>query len=123
MSILLDTVKPTSGEAVAELTHMGLDVVMLTGDNSRTAEAIRKQVGLKRVVAEVLPEDKEREIRRLQGEGKKAVTKALKAVSGVNSMEVDLESKSATVEISGTVTDKMLCDAVEEADYEVVEIM
>ncbi|KAI4453113.1 atp7 isoform b [Holotrichia oblita] len=52
---------------------MGLDVVMLTGDNSRTAEAIRKQVGLKRVVAEVLPEDKEREIRMLQGEGKKVV--------------------------------------------------
>lgn len=68
-----DTVKPTSGEAVAELTRMGLDVVMLTGDNSRTAEAIRKQVGLKRVVAEVLPEDKEREIRILQGEGKKVV--------------------------------------------------
>jgi len=52
---------------------MGLDVVMLTGDNSRTAEAIRRQVGLKRVVAEVVPEDKEREIRRLQGEGKKVV--------------------------------------------------
>ena len=73
MIAVADTVKPTSGEAVAELTRMGLDVVMLTGDNSRTAEAIRKQVGLKRVVAEVLPEDKEREIRRLQGEGKKVV--------------------------------------------------
>ncbi|KAI4453923.1 atp7 isoform b [Holotrichia oblita] len=68
-----DTIKPTSGEAVRELIRMGLDVVMLTGDNKRTAEAIRKQVGLKRVVAEVLPEDKEREIRRLQGEGKKVV--------------------------------------------------
>ena len=52
-----------------------------------------------------------------------AVTKALKAVSGVNSVEVDLESKSATVEISGTVIDKMLCDTVEEADYQVVKIM
>ncbi|KAI4453324.1 atp7 isoform b [Holotrichia oblita] len=68
-----DTVKPTSSEAVAELARMGLDVVMLTGDNNRTAEAIRKQVGLKRVVAEVLPEDKEREIRTLQGKGKKVV--------------------------------------------------
>ena len=265
-----DTVKPTSGDAVAELTRMGLDVVMLTGDNRRTAEAIRKQVGLNRVAAEVLPEDKEREIRILQGDGKKvvmvgdgindapalaradvgmaigagtdiaiesadivlmksdlcdvvtairlskavmrnirqnlfwafiyniigipvaagvfylafgwllnpmiaaaamsfssvsvvtnalrlnffkpksfntnqnegnvvtmtktlkiegmscmhcvgAVTKALKAVGGVNSVDVDLESKSATVEIVGTVTDKVLCDAVEEAGFQVIK--
>lgn len=68
-----DTVKPTSGEAIAELTRMGLEVVMLTGDNTRTAEAIRKQAGLKKVVAEVLPEDKEREIRTLQAQGKKVV--------------------------------------------------
>lgn len=73
MIALADTVKPTSHDAITELARMGLDVVMLTGDNSKTAEAIRKQVGLKRVVAEVLPEDKEREIRKLQGEGKKVV--------------------------------------------------
>ena len=50
---------------------MGIEVVMLTGDNAKTAEAIRRQVGVDRVVAEVFPQDKEQEIRRLQGEGKK----------------------------------------------------
>ena len=66
-----DVVKPTSAQAVAELSAMGIEVVMLTGDNERTAEAIRRQVGVDRVVAEVLPQDKEREIRRLQEGGKK----------------------------------------------------
>ena len=66
-----DVVKPTSAQAVAELSGMGIEVVMLTGDNERTAEAIRRQVGVDRVVAEVLPQDKEREIRRLQEGGKK----------------------------------------------------
>ena len=66
-----DIVKPTSAQAVAELSDMGIEVVMLTGDNERTAEAIRRQVGVDRVVAEVLPQDKEREIRRLQEDGKK----------------------------------------------------
>ena len=66
-----DIVKPTSAQAIAELSNMGIEVVMLTGDNERTAEAIRRQVGVDRVVAEVLPQDKEREIRRLQESGKK----------------------------------------------------
>ncbi|MBQ8359194.1 MAG: cadmium-translocating P-type ATPase [Oscillospiraceae bacterium] len=66
-----DVVKPTSAQAVAQLSDMGLEVVMLTGDNARTAEAIRRQVGVDRVVAEVFPQDKELEIRRLQSEGKK----------------------------------------------------
>ena len=66
-----DVVKPTSAQAVAELSAMGIEVVMLTGDNERTAEAIRRQVGVDRVAAEVLPQDKEREIRRLQEGGKK----------------------------------------------------
>jgi len=66
-----DVVKPTSAQAIAQLSNMGIEVVMLTGDNARTAEAIRRQVGVDRVVAEVFPQDKEQEIRRLQGEGKK----------------------------------------------------
>jgi len=66
-----DVVKPTSAQAVAQLSSMGIEVVMLTGDNTRTAEAIRRQVGVDRVVAEVFPQDKEQEIRRLQNEGKK----------------------------------------------------
>lgn len=66
-----DVVKPTSKQAVQELSNMGIEVVMLTGDNAKTAEAIRRQVGVDRVIAEVFPQDKEREIRRLQSEGKK----------------------------------------------------
>ena len=66
-----DVVKPTSKQAVQELSNMGIEVVMLTGDNAKTAEAIRRQVGVDRVIAEVFPQDKEQEIRRLQNEGKK----------------------------------------------------
>ena len=66
-----DVVKPTSKQAVEELSAMGIEVVMLTGDNAKTAEAIRREVGAPRVIAEVFPQDKEEEIRRLQNEGKK----------------------------------------------------
>lgn len=68
---LADRVKPTSRAAIEEMKRMGLEVVMLTGDNARTAQAIQKEVGADRVVAEVLPQDKENEIRRLQEQGKK----------------------------------------------------
>ena len=64
-----DTVKPTSRQAIEELRHMGIDVVMLTGDNRRTAEAIRRQLSIDRVVAQVLPQDKEKEVRTLQEKG------------------------------------------------------
>ena len=60
-----DTVKPTSRAAVAELSAMGIRTVMLTGDNERTAAAIQREVGADEVIAGVLPEGKEREIRRL----------------------------------------------------------
>lgn len=66
-----DVVKPTSRAAIEEFKALGVDVVMLTGDNKRTAEAIRGQLGIDRVVAEVLPQDKEREVAALQQAGKK----------------------------------------------------
>lgn len=64
-----DVIKATSSQAVAELRAMGLDVVMLTGDNARTAAAVQRQVGIPHVRAEVLPQDKEREVRALQDRG------------------------------------------------------
>lgn len=66
-----DTIKPTSPRAVEEFEKMGIDVVMLTGDNEKTAEAIRKKAGVKKVVAQVMPQDKAAEVQRLQKEGKK----------------------------------------------------
>ena len=68
-----DVVKPTSAKAIQELKKLGIQVIMLTGDNPRTAKAIQKQLDIDTVIAEVLPQDKEREISRLQEEGKTVV--------------------------------------------------
>ncbi|WP_036737227.1 HAD-IC family P-type ATPase, partial [Paenibacillus zanthoxyli] len=64
-----DTIKPTSREAVAALRGMGIDVVMITGDNERTARAIAAEAGIDRVMAEVLPEGKAEAVRKLQAGG------------------------------------------------------
>lgn len=66
-----DVVKPTSREAIEAFRAMGIEAIMLTGDNRRTAEAIKNQLGISKAVAEVMPQDKEREIASLQAEGKK----------------------------------------------------
>ncbi len=68
---IADVIKPSARRAVAELQRMGIEVVMLTGDNQRTAKAIAAEVGITNIRAEVLPADKANEVKRLQAEGKK----------------------------------------------------
>ena len=66
-----DTVKETASQAISQLKEQGLDVIMLTGDNERTAQAIAKQVGIDHVIAQVLPEEKAKRVKEVQDQGKK----------------------------------------------------
>ncbi len=66
-----DTIKDSARVGIEKLNKMGIEVVMITGDNERTAEAIAGQLGIKRVLAQVLPDAKEAEVRKIQAEGKK----------------------------------------------------
>jgi P-type Cu+ transporter len=65
-----DTIKDTAKEGINALKKIGIEVVMISGDNQKTAEAIGKQVGIEKVLAEVLPQEKEKEIKKIQDEGK-----------------------------------------------------
>ena len=67
--VVADQIRPTSAEAVAAFRELGLEVTLLTGDNARTARTVAAAVGIHRVVAEVMPEDKDAEIQRLQAQG------------------------------------------------------
>jgi len=93
-----DTVKATSKEAVALLKSMNLKTIMLTGDNKRTALAIQKELGLDEVIAEVMPQDKDRIVQQLQSEGKKVAM----AGDGINDSPALMRSDLGFAIGSGT---------------------
>jgi len=96
-----DTVKPTSKAAIDQLHALGVEVAMLTGDNQRTADAIAQQVGVDRVLAEVLPSEKAEEVKRLQVAGGKSQA----AASGTNHQSTNLPTSQVIAMVGDGIND------------------
>ena len=118
MVSIADTVKKTSIDAVKSLTDIGIEVVMITGDNEKTASVIQKEAGITRVIANALPEDKEKEIRRLQKSGRVVamVGDGINDAPALASADVGIAIGAGTdvaIESADTVLMKSdLCDVV-----------